>query len=72
MDIKYFLLIGLAIAIIAISPLSAADDDVSMLDALNITPFSEDTNVTIDGSHSMFQKVMGNKKISEKKITLFL
>lgn len=67
MDIKYFLLIGLAIAIIAISPLSAADDDVSMLDALNITPFSEDTNVTIDGVTFNVPKGYGEQKDIRKE-----
>ena len=46
-NIKHFLIVGLVISIIGVSPLCASD--VSMLDALDITPFSEDTVVTIDG-----------------------
>ena len=49
MKLKHFLIIGFAIAIVSIGFVSAADDDVSMLSALDITPFSEDTTVTIDG-----------------------
>ena len=47
MNFKHLLIIGLAIAIISIGFVSAADDDVSVLSALDITPFSEDTTVTI-------------------------
>ena len=48
-NIKY-LLIGVFVIgiIVAISPLYASDD-VSILDAMDITPFSEDTIVTVDG-----------------------
>lgn len=45
---RHLLIVGLVIGmIVAISPLYASD--VSMLDALDITPFSEDTVVNIDG-----------------------
>lgn len=53
----------LAIAIIAISPLYGADDDdVSMLSALDITPFNEDTNVNIDGVNFNVPKGYGEQK----------
>jgi len=63
MNIKHLLIIGLVIGIIAISPLSATDgDDISMLDALDITPFGEDTNVTIDGIDFNVPKGYGEQK----------
>ena len=63
MNIKYFLIAGLVIGIIALSPLSAADDeDISMLEALDITPFGEDTNVTIDGITFNVPKGYGEQK----------
>ncbi len=63
MNIKYFLVVGLVIGIIALSPLSAADDeDISMLEALDITPFDEDTNVTIDGITFNVPKGYGEQK----------
>ena len=63
MNLKHFLIIGLAIAIVAVAPLSAADDDdVSILSALDITPFNEDTNVTIDGINFNVPKGYGEQK----------
>ena len=63
MKFKCFLIIGLAIAIIAVGPLSAVDDDdVSMLSALDITPFNDDTNVTIDGINFNVPKGYGEQK----------
>ena len=63
MNLKHFLLIGLMIAVIAVSPLSAADDDdISMLEALDITPFTEDTNVTINGVDFNIPKGYGEQK----------
>ena len=63
MNFKYLLIIGLAIVIIAVSPLAAADDDdVSMLDALDIVAFTEDTNVTIDGINFNVPKGFGEQK----------
>ena len=63
MKLKHFLIIGLAIAIVAVAPLSAADDDdVSILSALDITPFNEDTNVTIDGINFNVPKGYGEQK----------
>jgi hypothetical protein len=63
MNLKHFVLIGLMIAVIAVSPLSAADDDdISMLEALDITPFTEDTNVTIDGVDFNIPKGYGEQK----------
>ena len=63
MKLKHFLIIGLAIAIIAVGPLSAADDDdVSILSALDITPVNEDTNVTIDGIDFNIPKGYGEQK----------
>ena len=42
MNKKYFLVVGLVIGIIALSPLSAADDeDIGVLDALDITPLMQ-------------------------------
>ncbi|WP_405298130.1 hypothetical protein [Methanobrevibacter sp.] len=63
MKLKHFLIIGLAIAIVAVAPLSAVDDDdVSILTALDITPFNEDTNVTIDGINFNVPKGYGEQK----------
>ncbi len=63
MKVKHFLIIFLAIAIIATSPLYAADDDdVSMLSALDITPFNEDTHVNIDGVNFNVPKGYGEQK----------
>lgn len=62
MKLKHFLIIGLAIAFIAVGPLSAADDDVNILSALDITPFNEDTNVTIDGINFNVPKGYGEQK----------
>ena len=63
MKLKHFLIIGLAIAFITVGPLSAAeDDDVNILSALDITPFNEDTNVTIDGINFNVPKGYGEQK----------
>lgn len=80
MNIKNFLVMGLVIAIMTLAPLSAADDDVGMLDALDITPFDADTNVTIDGITFNVPKGYGEQKdiakdddtysIGNSKITL--
>lgn len=67
MNAKHFLIIGLAIAIIAISPLSAADDD--MLSTLDITPFSEDTNVAVDGINFNVPKGFGEYSDLSKENT---
>lgn len=54
---------GLVIAIMTLAPLSAADDDdIGMLDALDITPFDADTNVTIDGINFNVPKGYGEQK----------
>lgn len=61
-NIKHLLIIGLIIGIVvAISPLSASDD-ISVLDALDITPFSEDTLVTIDGIDFNIPKGYGEEE----------
>ncbi len=63
MNIKNFLVMGLVIAIMTLAPLSAADDDdIGMLDALDITPFDADTNVTIDGINFNVPKGYGEQK----------
>lgn len=60
---KNFLVMGLVIAIMTLAPLSAADDDdIGMLDALDITPFDADTNVTIDGINFNVPKGYGEQK----------
>lgn len=54
---------GLVIAIMTLAPLSAADDDdIGMLEALDITPFDADTNVTIDGINFNVPKGYGEQK----------
>lgn len=61
-NIKYLLIIGFVIGAMAfISPLSASDD-VDVLKALDITPFSEDTVVTIDGIDFNIPKGYGEDK----------
>ena len=67
MKLKHFLIIGFAIAIVSIGFVSAADDDVSMLSALDITPFSEDTTVTIDGIDFNVPKGYGEQKDIRKE-----
>ena len=67
MNFKHLLIIGLAIAIISIGFVSAADDDVSILSALEITPFSEDTTVTIDGIDFNIPKGYGEQEDIRKE-----
>ncbi|MDO5831304.1 MAG: hypothetical protein Q4Q14_00570 [Methanobrevibacter sp.] len=61
MKLKHFLIIGFAIAIVSIGFVSAADDDVSMLSALDITPFSDaqdGKSVQITGNSDVISKVI--------------
>lgn len=62
MNVKYFLIIGLVVGMMALAPLSAADEDYGILDALDITPFDEETNVTIDGIDFNVPKGYGEQK----------
>ena len=67
MNFKHLLIIGFAIAIISIGFVSAADDDVSILSALDITPFSKDTTVTIDGIDFNVPKGYGEQEDIRKE-----
>ena len=61
MKLKHFLIIGFAIAIVSIGFVSAADDDVSMLSALDIIPFSDaqdGKSVQITGNSDVISKVI--------------
>ena len=62
MNVKYFLIIGLVVGMMALAPLSAADEDQGILDAMDITPFDADTNVTIDGIDFNVPKGYGEQK----------
>lgn len=62
MNVKYFLIVGLVVGVMALTPLSAADEDYGILDALDITPFDADTNVTIDGIDFNVPKGYGEEK----------
>lgn len=62
MNVKYFLIIGLVVGMMALAPLSAADEDYGILDAMDITPFDADTNVTIDGIDFNVPKGYGEQK----------
>ena len=61
MKLKHFLIIGFAIAIVSIGFVSAADDDVSMLSALDIIPSSDaqdGKSVQITGNSDVISKVI--------------
>ena len=66
-NFKYSLVVMLIIAaIVTLSPVLASD--VNLLDALDITPFSEDTVVTIDGIDFNIPKGYGEKSAKDNEI----